>query len=335
MAQTDGSQKKMTRRDFIKIAAVAGGVLMTGDLLYQFWKTQNYTVRDTRLLMGTFVDITLVAKTEQQGRDAIEAAYSEMGRQVHFYDLRNPASELGQLNLSGKADQPSPELLRMIQQANYFSGISNGAFDVTVQPVLAAYRAGRLFSSQELALIDYRNILIQDGQIKYKIPGMQITLDGIAKGKVVDEGANALRSLGYENILVEAGGDLVALGNDPDGNLWKIGVTNPRPSNGNQWLTTLKVQNCAVATSGDYMDSFTDDHSLNHIIDPHTGKSPTELCSATVIAPTLAEADALGTTLMVLGVTKGLALVERRPGIEAMLATKALKIYRSSGFPTA
>ncbi len=335
MANTERPQKKISRRDFIKIAAVAGGALVAGELFHQFWNAQNATIRDTRMLMGTVIDITLVAKTEKQGRDAIDATFSEMGRLIHFYDYRDPNSELGCLNKLGVADQPSPELIGILQQAGYFSKISNGAFDVTVQPVLAAYQAGRPLTKQELALVDYRNVLIQNEKVIYKVPGMQITLDGIAKGKIVDGGASTLRSLGFENVLVEAGGDLVALGTDPAGKLWKIGVTNPRPSEGNQWLTTLQVKDCAVATSGDYMDAFTTDLSLNHIIDPHTGLSPTELCSATVTAPTLAEADALGTTLMVMGVESGLALVNRLPGIEAMLATKDLRIFRSAGFPAA
>ena len=335
METTDKSLKKFTRRDFIKIAAVAGGVLAAGGILRTSWNSKTTTVQDTRLLMGTIIDITLIAESEAIGRTAINATYSEMGRLIHFFDFRNPESELGLLNRNGKLDQPSSELISIIQQAGYFSDISHGAFDVTVQPILNAYRASRSLTPQDLSLVDYRNVLIEDGQVKYKLPGMQITLDGIAKGRVVDGGANALRVLGYENVLVEAGGDLVANGTDPDGQLWKIGVANPRPSNGNQWLATLSVKNCAVATSGDYMDAFTSDHSLNHIIDPHTGLSPVELCSATVIAPTLTEADALGTTLMVMGVTDGLALVEHLPGIEAMLATKDLKMYRSTGFPPA
>ena len=164
---------------------------------------------------------------------------------------------------------------------------------------------------------------------------MRITLDGIAKGRVVDGGVAALKSMGFTNILVEAGGDLLAYGAHPDGSYWKIGVVNPRPSAGHPWLTTISVEDRAVATSGDYQQTFTSDYHLNHIIDPRSGVSPAELSSATVIASSVTEADALATTLMVLGVADGLALVERLPGVEALVATKDLNIFKSAGFPAA
>ncbi len=328
------SQSKISRRDFIKICAVAGGVVAGSSLLHFSLKAKNVTVRDTRLLMGTVIDITLVAETSQLGQAAINAAFSEMERLTHIFDYRKSDSELARLNLNGKLEHASADLVAILQKACNYSDISGGAFDVTVLPVLETYQAGHPVTSDELALIGYQSIDLQGDRVAFKKPGMRATLDGIAKGRVVDYGVRTLKEQGFDNILVEAGGDLLADGTHPNGSLWDIGVANPRPTANSQWLATLRVNDQAVATSGDYMQAFTSDYSLNHIIDPRTGVSPAELSSATVIAPTVTDADALATTLMVLGSSAGLALVERLPGIEAMLATKDLTIYRSSGFPS-
>jgi thiamine biosynthesis lipoprotein len=335
MDKTTIAQRKLTRRDFIKITALAGGVLMGGGLLRLSLEPKSIIVRDTRMLMGTIIDITLVAESNEAGQATLNATFSEMERLTHIFNYRENDSQLGKLNQSGKIDSAAVELTSLLQQAKHFGEISGGAFDITVLPALDALQNGHPISQAHLDLIDYRNVEIQAQQIKFKIPGMRVTLDGIAKGRVVDGGVARLKSLGYENVLVEAGGDLLANGAHPDGSLWKIGVANPRPATGDQWLTTLSVNDRAVATSGDYMQTFTSDYSLNHIIDPRTGLSPAELSSATVVASSVMEADALATTLMVLGVSNGLALVERLPGIEALVATKKLAVYRSSGFPAA
>ena len=335
MDKPDISQHKFTRRDFIKITALAGGVLVGGSLLHLSWEPKNVIVRDTRLLMGTVIDITLVAESDEAGRTALNATFSEMERLTHIFNYRETDSQLGQLNQNGKLDGAAAELTSLLEQARRYGEISGGAFDITVLPALEALQAGHSITQAHLALIDYRNVEVQAQQINFRIPGMRVTLDGIAKGRVVDGGVAALKSLGYENILVEAGGDLLANGAHPDGSLWKIGVANPRPSTSSQWLTTLSVNDRAVATSGDYMNTFTSDYSLNHIIDPRTGLSPAELSSATVIASSVTQADALATTLMVLGVADGLSLVGRLAGVEALLATKDLTIYRSAGFPVA
>lgn len=335
MVEKRMKQKRFTRRDFIKITALAGGVIMGGGLLRGHLDSKNVLVRDRRLLMGTVIDITLVADTDESGQSGLNTAFSEMERLTHLFNYREIASQLGQLNQKGSLDGAAPELTNLLDAAKGYSKLSGGAFDITVLPVLQAYQQGRSITQADLVLINYRKVEVQEGRVSFKSPGMRITLDGIAKGRVVDGGVAALKSKGYENILVEAGGDLLAHGARTDGSLWKIGVVNPRPSDTSQWLATLRVNDQAVATSGDYLHTFTSDYSLNHIIDPRTGVSPAELSSATVIAPSVMEADALATTLMVLGVADGLALVNRLPGIEALVATKDLTIYRSSGFPAA
>jgi FAD:protein FMN transferase len=324
----------MSRRDFIKITAALGGVLLGGGISSMLANAQPTIVHEARLLMGTIINLAVIAADQKQGQDAITATYAAMQTLTQFFDYRRPDTALGRLNRVGELEQPPTELVGLLKQAVQHGELSGGAFDVSVLPVLAAYRANRQPTVQEMRLVDYHNILIQEDQLRLRNPGMAITLDGIAKGRVVDGGVSKLKELGYTNIMVEAGGDLLANGKNQQGEPWKIGVMNPRQVTGKQWLASFGVTDRAVATSGDYQNAFSGDFSLNHIIDPQTGSSPSELASVTTIAATVMEADAFSTTLMVLGIEKGLSLVERLPGVEALLVTKDLQIFRSSGFPS-
>jgi thiamine biosynthesis lipoprotein len=180
-------------------------------------------------------------------------------------------------------------------------------------------------------LVDYRQIELAGDRVALQIPGAAVTLDGIAKGRVIDGGVAALQQAGFDQIVVEAGGDLRTLGRRPDHTPWRVGVLHPRPASPGELLAVLTVGGEAVATSGDYMNSFTADFRQHHILDPRTGESPDELAAATVLASTALEADALGTALMVLGSAAGLALAERLPGVEALVVTKGLRVLQTGG----
>jgi thiamine biosynthesis lipoprotein len=141
---------------------------------------------------------------------------------------------------------------------------------------------------------------------------------------------DVLRGRGFGDVIVEAGGDLVAGGVRGDGTPWRIGIRAPRP--GLALTARFEAANRAVATSGDYMQPFTDDYSQHHILDPRRGYSSPELASATVAAPTAALADALATLTMVLGPRRGRALIEDLPDCEAYFIAKDLEVTRTSGF---
>ena len=205
--------------------------------------------------------------------------------------------------------------------------LKNAAFELH-QAIEQAY------SALLLTLTNYRNISVDDARIAFGRPEMQVTFDGIAKGHIVDAGLDVLRSTGYPNGIVEAGGDLMVSGSQSDGEAWRVGIGHPRQSLVEGFLTSFPLHRGAVATSGDYMNSFSEDFLSHHIIDPRTGASPPELSSVTVIAPSATQADALSTTLMVMGSQSGLGLVNSLEGIEALVVTKDLRVLRTSGFPS-
>lgn len=322
----------MQRRDFLKISAVAGAVLASGGVFGRRWlDSQSVSVHETRLLMGTVLNLTLVAPSEASGRQAIQATLDEMTRLVSIFDHRRPVTALARLNRAGGLLQAPIELVQVMTQSVDYGDLTAGAFDVTVKPVLDAIRAGRS-PAKDRGLVDYRRIWIEGARIELHQPGMAVTLDGIAKGYIVDKAVDVLKSRGYAGVLIEAGGDLRGLGSAPT-RPWRVGVQDPRPVNGPSLLTSFALRPGAVATSGDYQNAFTADRSVYHIIDPLRGTSPSDLTSATVLAPRAADADALSTSLMVLGEVRGLAMIERLPGIEAMVVTKDKRLWRTAGFP--
>jgi thiamine biosynthesis lipoprotein len=167
--------------------------------------------------------------------------------------------------------------------------------------------------------------------VKYSKPGVTATLDAVAKGYIVDEGIKILLEMDLTNAFVEAGGDLMAVGHRYDGKPWKIGIRNPR-SDDLKKMTTIEMSDRAIATSGDYMQYFTDDKKIHHIIDPRTGFSPVLTASSSVIAPTVAWADGLATAAMVLDPEQSIALIETLADCEGYLIDKDLNRYQTKGF---
>ncbi|MEP7355616.1 MAG: FAD:protein FMN transferase [Anaerolineales bacterium] len=327
-----GSAARTSRRGFLKIVALSGLALGLGATVTR----QRLAAADvpvsqaTRLLMGTVVNLTVAGPTTAAAQAAVAATLAEMERLIGVLDHRRPASALGQLNATGAVDDAPPELIEVVAQALEMGALTGGAFDITIKPVLDAYRAGQREVEALRPLVDYRQVALAGRQLRLRRPGMALTLDGLAKGRVVDGGVGVLRALGYADVLVEAGGDLLAHGQRRYGQPWRVGVQSPRSA---QTLLTVPVTQAALATSGDYQNSFTADFSLHHIIDPRTLRSPLAVAGATALAPTAMLADAFSTALMVLGVTDGLALVEQQPGVEALLIGKDLQVHLTAGFP--
>lgn len=291
------------------------------------------TVTDTRVLMGTVVNLTVLGSDRVAAERAITACLGQMQTLENVLSRFMDDSQLSRLNRAGFLDAPHPALVELIHTANRMSDLSGGAFDITVKPLVDLYAqasaAGTGLPSssaiaQALQYVGYGQIVASAERIAFGLPGMAITLDGIAKGYIVDAGVAQLRGLGFPNVIVEAGGDLMAAGERKPGDAWQVGIQSPRPEL-SDLLARIAVRNQAVATSGDYMQTYTADFANYHIVDPRTGYSSQALASATVTAPSAALADCLATTLMVLDPDTGMQLIEQFPDCHAYLVTKDLK----------
>jgi thiamine biosynthesis lipoprotein len=327
----------ITRRQFLRIVAtgsIAGWAIKAGSDA----QPKSNTINETRLLMGTIVNLTLIAPDLATGRKAAHACFQHMTKLEHLLSRFDAISEVSQLNRRGELRNVSPALLELLQFARQVSEQSAGAFDITVKPLLDIYSAapkGNLPTAaaihQARALVDYRQVNVEGTAVWLGKKNMGLTLDGIAKGYIIDEAVAVLNHYGFTDTLVEAGGDLLAIGKAPREQGWRIGVESPRQKK-KELLTYITVHNQAIATSGDYQQSFSPDFLHNHILNPHTGYSSPELASATVIAPKAWLADALATAVMVLGPQQGISFLEHVPDCQGYLVSKEMGVYQTPGF---
>lgn len=323
------------RRRFLQIVAVAGAAAAAYRFGLRPETTGLYTARESRSMMGTQINLIVYGPDQEQCGEALRETFTRMGELELQLSRHRPDSELSRLNQQGRLAEASVPLLEVVSLAEAISVRTDGAFDITVLPLLSLYEQGRLPSDdalqQALGLVDYSQLQRRGRELVCTRRGMGITVDGIGKGYVVDQGVAVLRNKGFASVYVEAGGDLMVSGMKPSDRPWRIGIRNPRPQQSEDFVA-IELSNQAVATSGDYMQAFSDDLSQHHIIDPRTGISPPELASATVVAPNVAMADGLATAAMVLGPERSLAMLEASEGCEGMLIGKDLAHHRTSGF---
>lgn len=324
------------RRQFLQIVAMAGA---TGGLYHiglLGGKEGDQVVRFSRSMMGTEINLIVCGPDRESCLQVAQSTLERMGELERIFSRHRADSELSRLNREGVLPVASAHLAEVLGLADDISRRTNGAFDVTVLPLLQLYGRDRLPDSTQLnhclALVDYRKIERQGSTLTLTRPGMAVTLDGIAKGYIVDQGVATLRAAGFDNVYVEAGGDLMVSGTKPAKQPWRIGVRQPRPEIDWRMPIISTTTPLAIATSGDYMQAFSDDLRHHHILDPRTGMSPPELASATVTAPSAALADALATAAMVLGPERSMAAIGTFAGCEALLIGKDLRQYRTNGF---
>ncbi|MBW2980348.1 FAD:protein FMN transferase [Candidatus Woesearchaeota archaeon] len=293
---------------------------------------------ETRELMGTSVKITVLDRDKDKSIQAVNDAFSEIEVIENILSIYKDNSEVYMLNEKGFLNDADNELIYLLIRSRDYSELSDGAFDITVQPILDLYK--KSFETKKrapteaeiketLKLVDYEDIITRDNDIRLR-KNMKITLGGIAKGHTIDRVIDILKGYDIEHALVNAGGDIRVLGKKDGTKDWSIALRNPR--NKDQYISIIKLNNKSVATSGDYERYFDDDKKFHHIVDPRTGYSATELISVTIIADTALEADALATSVFVLGPEKGLELIESLENVEGLLITSEKEIIKSSGF---
>ncbi len=297
-------------------------------------------IRETQTHMGTRVAITVVGTSMSDGeiRAVIDRAFetiAEVDEKLTSYDR---GSELSKLNREKVLEDPSSMIVENMKKALSYSRLTSGAFDVTVQPILELYdhtfnELGRPPTEEEIdeaaTPVDYRKVSVSDNRITIG-ENQEVTLGGIAKGYAVDRAVAVIEEAGIENAIVEAGGDLRVLGRKTPEQDWHIAIRSPTETS--SFLARLRVPDLAVVTSGDYERFYDEERRYHHIINPKTGRSATELISATVVCPTAFEGDVLSTTVFVLGLEKGLELVESMDDVEALIVTRSNRVVESSGF---
>jgi thiamine biosynthesis lipoprotein len=264
MATDSGFRRVSTRRDVLRILAVGGAAGIAWKMGLMGRSSGVGPVTRSRTLMGTGVHLNVLADDPGAAEAAADATLDCMADLEALLSRHRDDSELTRLNRTGRIETASPPLLEVLRAAERVSRLGDGAFDITVQPVLDLYRgiaspasalpaAARI--EQTLDLVDHRSVKIDGPTVVLGRPGMQVSLDGVAKGFVIDRGVSTLKERGFNDVFVEAGGDLVAGGTKQAGVPWRIGIRRPRP--GVALQARFDASNRAVATSGDYMQPFT------------------------------------------------------------------------------
>ncbi len=297
----------------ILLAALLFGWGVT--LIYQAFKTSTSApklYRDNRILMGTFWEVS------SPDPKASQIVFQEGARIEELLSKYKTTSEIFQLNRLGKL-KVSPETFFIIKKSKEFSALSNGAFDITVGPLIDLWgftrQNYRIPTPEEiqatLKLIGSEKIILQenDNVVVFKVPGMKIDLGAIAKGFALDCAIKKLKAKNITRCLINAGGQVYGLG-DNFGQNWKIGIKGRTNS---EISSVLELRDNSASTSADYEQFFVKDgKSYGHILDPRTGyPSEAGFFSVTVVSNNALTADALSTAIFVLGKTQGLDLAAK------------------------
>ena len=311
----------------------------------------SHKVTQVQPAMGSFVTISALHQSETMAEAAIGEAFEKMDRVIAVLNRFDGNSALAYLNDTGRIDSAPPELIEVISGGLDYHQLTSGAFDITVKPIIDLFRDPKTYeprmppSNAELSeareLVGTEHIGFDDHDLSLSRTGMGLTLDGIAKGYIVDAMAAALSQHGVTRFLINAGGDIRAAGDRGDKLPWTIAIRDPEnkvPSWDNEsWQRSvvpdlIQITDGGVATSGSYEIYFDRERLAHHIVKGQTGRSPTHAMSVTVAAATTIEADALATAVFVMGPDEGTQLINRLDGCECLIIDLQGSQSRSSGW---
>ena len=283
-------------------------------------------------------------------KEKIDRRLDEINRSMSPY---RPDSEISRFNRFPQAGVEFPisaDFLAVMKMAERIYAWSDGAWDGTVNPLVDLWGFGRtgrpgMAPAKEaiaaaLADVGFEKIEIRgSGALVKRRPTVTLDLSSIAKGYGVDRVADVVRAAGFTDFLVEIGGEVVASGTRPDGRAWRVGISQPKPeARPDELHSIVSLKDQAFATSGDYRQFFVQDGvRYSHIIDPKTGYPvASRVVSTSILAGDCTLADGLATAVMVMGVEKGMALIERLDGIQGLMIVEnpdgSLKEHASPGF---
>lgn len=303
---------------------------------------QNAVYKQSLKLMGNRFEISVVAESKAVADEHIDCAVAEIRRIEGLLTTYRPDSQTNQINEQAgigpvRVDQ---EVFQLIERSTKISYLTQGAFDITygsIDKSLWNFDVNMKelpdaeVAKKSVSLIDYRNIELNaaDSTIFLKCKGMRIGFGGIGKGYAADRAKQILQTRNVTSGIVNAAGDLITWGVQPNGKPWTIAIADP--DHKVPYFSTLSISNMAIATSGNYEKyAMIDGKRYSHTIDPKTGLPVSGIKSVSVICPNAELADALATPIMVMGVKVGLNLINQLKQVACIIIDDNDKIFTSS-----
>jgi thiamine biosynthesis lipoprotein len=300
-------------------------------------------VDETRVVMGSSLRIAVATTRRTEASAAIGDAFAEMERLEALLTVWRETSDISRLNAAAGTGRPvevAEDTVRLLGIAQEAGRATGGKFDVTFGALSDVWRFDHdqdnsVPSAEAIAarlpFIDYTRLHVdsQRREASVDTAGVRVHLGGIGKGYAVDRVAALLRARGFNDFLIQGGGDLYASGRN-GARAWRVGIQDPRGTP-DESFATIEVENETVSTSGDYERYFEHDGvRYHHLLDPDTGWPATGVRSVTVVAPHAVDADWLSTGVFILGPERGMALVDTRPDVGAVIVTASGELRVSS-----
>jgi thiamine biosynthesis lipoprotein len=303
--------------------------------------SENQLIYKKKYIMGTIFEIAAYDQSSEHASHAIEKAFREVVRLDNLLSNYKPDSALSRLNRSAHfhAEEVPSDLYRVIDQAVQFSRLSNGKFDISIAPLVNLWKAalrgegGPSRSQQEEVrkCIGYEKIeLTPPDRISFRSACLQLDLGAIGKGYAVDRAAAVLQSMGIRDALLVAGGStILAMGSPPGQTGWLVHLRDPS----NKIDPQIRLKNESVSTSEQTAPSLLGNDSAGHIIDPDTGMPLKTAFAVSAVSKTASASDALSTSLLLLGPTKGRTIVKNMPDVSAIWISHEAQVETVTGSP--
>lgn len=312
-------------------------------LLFSLSAHSQVLRKRTTLLMGGRFDISIVAKDSLTAEKNITEVIAEITRIENLISDWKSTSQVSEVNQNAgiKPIKVDREVFELTQRAIKFSEITNGGFDVSFAAMDRIWKFDGSMTEMPSAdaikksveKVGYKNIILDSVQstIFLKLKGMKIGFGALGEGYATDKCRKMMLEKGIKAGIINGSGDMSTWGKQPNGEDWKIGITNPfKPE---KLLAVVPLNQGAVTTSGSY-EKFVvfNGKRYSHIINPATGYPVTGLCSVTIFGPNAETANGLSTSLMVLGQKDGLLLLQKFPEYSCLMITDNGKVIKSKNF---
>lgn len=312
-------------------------------IISSFSSNSQVLRKRTTMLMGGRFDITIVAKDSLSAEQNIDEVIAEITRIEYLISDWKPTSQISEVNQNAgirpvKVDR---EVFELTQRALHFSEITNGGFDISFAAMDRIWKFDGSMTEMPSAeaikksvqKVGYKNIVLDSIQstIFLKLEGMKIGFGALGEGYATDKCRAMMKAKGIKSGIINASGDMSTWGKQPNEKDWNIGITNPFDTD--KLIAVVPINDGAVTTSGSY-EKFVvlDGKRYSHIINPATGYPATGLCSVTVFGPNAETANGLSTSLMVLGKTAGLNLLNQFRDYSCIMITDNGKVVKSKNF---